>query len=773
MLIEKQEELKSWLTSHLEPLCDADPAALAKYVLALIKKDKSVDELKESMVSQMDVFLQNETKSFVEMLFTVVDTKEYINPPAVKEDNGHDTSKEEVAGPKIEADSTTPIREPEKMEKDRGFLDERRRQRSSPPRDRRLSSRLGPRDSRESGRRFRSRSRSLSPRHDRFRSSRRRSRSPLMAPRRGPSPRRGRSADRLPARDSRDSTPTRDEGAGYTPSPAKKPRCRDYDEKGFCLRGDLCKFDHGTDAVVLEDAGGKVSGYQPSPALPDPYIPMPAQMTVPPPGYAPVTVPPPGYLPQYGKRPHDGGILEPAAKRFDFQRLGGGRGRGRGRGRGGYQGGRGGGSVLAVRNIPPEFNTITHLNGHFSRFGSLINVQVQFEGDPGSALVTYGSNEEASAAFSTPEAVMNNRFIKVFWHTDKGSVKDRLGGTGANPNLSVVHGGERITKTVTADGEEKVEMEASEEDNPEKVKEKKDKAIEAIQKNQEMMQLKHDLLKKAEEKRKEALVQQEGLIKSKQILMEGLIEQQKALIVKLEKGKGSIKPDEKTKIMKLLKELSSSIDRTKEDIKTSLSMATMKSKSRSELQKELLDAEMELFTRQQDNEETAEIQQKVNSLRLEAAKIGVLPTSRGRGRGGGYRGRGGRGSPRGFQRGRGSRGRGFTLSPGATNLDRRPSRILVSGYELEEKEEMVQHFVKFGEILDQVEDEVTPSIILKFKTRRSAEAAMATGKNYKDRTLSLSWYSQATPGQGVVGEEQVSSYILLSAKRLNHSFIQV
>ena len=66
--------------------CDADPAALAKYVLALIKKDKSVDELKESMVSQMDVFLQNETKSFVEMLFTVVDTKEYISPPAVKVD---------------------------------------------------------------------------------------------------------------------------------------------------------------------------------------------------------------------------------------------------------------------------------------------------------------------------------------------------------------------------------------------------------------------------------------------------------------------------------------------------------------------------------------------------------------------------------------------------------------------------------------------------------------------------------------------------------------
>ena len=36
----------------------------------------------------------------------------------------------------------------------------------------------------------------------------------------------------------------------------------------------------------------------------------------------------------------------------------------------------------------------------------------------------------------------------------------------------------------------------------------------------------------------------------------------------------------------------------------------------------------------------------------------------------------------------------------------------MSGYELEEKEEMVAHFAKFGEILEQVEDEVR--IIIKF-----------------------------------------------------------
>ena len=87
---------------------------------------------------------------------------------------------------------------------------------------------------------------------------------------------------------------------------------------------------------------------------------------------------------------------------------------------------------------------------------------------------------------------------------------------------------------------------------------------------------------------------------------------------------------------------------------------------------------------------------------MEAASSGLVPTHPPRGRGG-FRGRGFRASPRGGFRGR---GRGFALSPGSTNLDRRPSSILVSGFELEEKEEIVNHFTKFGEIMDTVEDEV-------------------------------------------------------------------
>ena len=260
----------------------------------------------------------------------------------------------EAVEAKIEAvaDSTTPVRE-EKLET-------RKKQHKSPTRDRRLAARLGPK---ESSRRFRSRSRSrsLSPRYERIR-SRRRSRSPPYREMRRRSLeyilRRGRSTERV-RYISRDGSPSRDEATGYTPTViAKRPRCRDYDEKGFCLRGDLCRYDHGMDAVVLEDAAKAVHA---PPYVPG--VPPAAGIPYPPPSIA--TVPPPGYPGAGAKRPFEGAGHEPPYKV----------GRGRGRGRGGMTRG-GGGHMLSVRNIPEQFNTITHLNGHFSRYGSLVNVQV-------------------------------------------------------------------------------------------------------------------------------------------------------------------------------------------------------------------------------------------------------------------------------------------------------------------------------------------------------------------------------------------------------------
>jgi len=767
MLIESPELLRTWLTDHLRPLCDADPVALSKYVLALIKKDKPESELRETMVQQMDVFLQAETKNFIENLFKVVATKEYEHPeeaqdkqqadkaatehqPSNEEEKENDEAKRNMSPSPPPSKAKDVLKEGDRKEVKK---DEDESGAAPPPPEKRKSRGASP--SAGGNRRVRGGARSpprryreYSPtRHERRPPARRRSRSrsPMRRVRsRSPPPRhRPRSMDRYrpertspppPARraSSRDSTPTRDEG-GYNPS-VKRARCRDYDEKGFCLKGDLCKYDHGADAVVLEDSTKPNIGYiPPGNVLGDqPYVPMsiPTGGIPFPPPVIPVSVPPPGttFVVSGGmgvKRGHDGGQItgEPPNKRFDFSRIGG---RGRGRGRGGI--GRGASSMVAVRSIPTEFNNITNLNAHFAKFGNLQNIQINFEGDANSALLTFSNTMEAEAAFTSSEAVLNNRFIKVFRHVDKSSIKDRLGNNGQ----VMVIDGEKIVKTISND-------------ESDRIKEQKQNELIAIQKNQEMLQTKADLIKKTEEKRKEAVKQQETLIKSKQNLMEGLLEEQKGLIAKLERGKGTLKPTEKKTILTLIKELSKSIDKAKEDIQASLALSGVVTRTKQEIQKDLLDAEMELFNSQQDasQQHTQELQQKVNRLRLESAKSGFLPTSRPpRGRGG-FRARGYRGafSPRGFR----GRGRGFTLSAGRSTLDRRPSRILVSGYELEEKDELIHHFETFGEIIEIIEDEATPSVILKYKTRKLAEIAMANGKNYGDRVMQLSWYNQGTP----------------------------
>jgi RNA-binding protein 26 len=49
---------------------------------------------------------------------------------------------------------------------------------------------------------------------------------------------------------------------------------------------------------------------------------------------------------------------------------------------------------------------------------------------------------------------------------------------------------------------------------------------------------------------------------------------------------------------------------------------------RFQVQKDLLDAELELFKAQQEGADTEDIQKRVNHLKVEAAMIGVLPTSK-------------------------------------------------------------------------------------------------------------------------------------------------
>ena len=52
------------------------------------------------------------------------------------------------------------------------------------------------------------------------------------------------------------------------------------------------------------------------------------------------------------------------------------------------------------------------------------------------------------------------------------------------------------------------------------------------------------------------------------MLLDGLIEEQKTLIVKIEKGKGVMKPEDRKAVMSLIKEISNKIDKTKVTMNT-------------------------------------------------------------------------------------------------------------------------------------------------------------------------------------------------------------
>ncbi|PIK49687.1 putative RNA-binding protein 26 [Apostichopus japonicus] len=54
-------------------------------------------------------------------------------------------------------------------------------------------------------------------------------------------------------------------------------------------------------------------------------------------------------------------------------------------------------------------------------------LQVAYSGDPGAALLTFATHPQAKSAHQSSEAVLGNRFIKVFWHSPDGNSEQNQG----------------------------------------------------------------------------------------------------------------------------------------------------------------------------------------------------------------------------------------------------------------------------------------------------------------------------------------------------------
>ncbi|XP_078513618.1 uncharacterized protein LOC144772856 isoform X2 [Lissotriton helveticus] len=80
MYVENFDSLKLWMSGILKNICDANPSALAQYIIALLKKDRSDQDLKALCIEQLDVFLLDATHGFVDKLFVALNDKSYLLP---------------------------------------------------------------------------------------------------------------------------------------------------------------------------------------------------------------------------------------------------------------------------------------------------------------------------------------------------------------------------------------------------------------------------------------------------------------------------------------------------------------------------------------------------------------------------------------------------------------------------------------------------------------------------------------------------------------------
>jgi RNA-binding protein 26 len=217
---------------------------------------------------------------------------------------------------------------------------------------------------------------------------------------------------------------------------------------------------------------------------------------------------------------------------FAGQRGGGRGGRGtRGRGRGGAAAGgfaASGGrshqnrhnSTIIVENIPAENCVIDKVNEYFKQFGTITNISLQPEASK--AVIQFSSHQEADAAYSSPEVIFNNRFVKVYWQKAETKEQDALTPPPPKP----------MTPKTYEPSPEVIAAKAAEFAKLKEVKQKQQQA-----RLQTMLEL---------QKSKEQLIQRQ-------------IQEQKVLLEKLEKAKT---PEERSEIMTALNNITASSSAT-------------------------------------------------------------------------------------------------------------------------------------------------------------------------------------------------------------------
>ncbi|KAF9334242.1 hypothetical protein BG006_002491 [Podila minutissima] len=818
-----QKALKAFLIVELESICEADPGMLADYIIALLKHDKPMPELQPLVLSQLEDFLNEATPSFVETLFSALESKSYLG-------SAHEEATSIPSEPAAERETQQREGRSSASKHHRGDSDHS----DNEDRSFKHARRHGDDEERDSHPRHRDYSPSRPSGEDRYNNSRR---GTTSQPQSSASLQSGRSNDfgsndsdrrapRQPYQPQKDVRPGfnnnngfndlhqqwnnngnngpqhpssrnqfNDRGQwggrggrgggtsslGYGQDRTKRQRCRDYDEKGFCMRGDLCPYDHGEDRIVVDDI--QRAAFEMMPGGPAPPFSMASNVA---PFFAGgsngnhmsnaemfemnMTAHGTDAMSMGGRLGSDnfgqGGM--DVRSGHDMSARGGMRGRGSmrgirgGRGRGGSShpynsagrfgaGGAGGAATktsLVVEHIPDEFNTIFKVNEFFTQFGSLVNIQLDQPAHK--ALIQYSTRDEANAAYNSPEVIFGNRFVKVYWQPD--DQQSCFGGSTPKPTGQVQptrpdHQGLAPHHAVPKPPATSVLM------TPERAAELAAERAAAAAKLEENKKVMMEI-----QKQKEALIQRQQ-------------EEQKLLLQKLFANK-TMSQQDKDEILKGLKNVA--IEVTKETpnplAHAQAQAAAAEAQKQADLQKEVerlekeqMDRELEVLGQtpsasgetssasgasDRNAEATAALRAKLAALKAQASALGLTEGGgyAGRGRGGAYIPRGrGRGAMNPWTRG-GGRGGGPIVSQHRTfKLDNRSSKVSVQNVDNVSRAGLKAHFEAFGEIESFSIGDDGASATVHYKNRKDAETALQQGSQFPDATpLKLGWVSDST-----------------------------
>ncbi|XP_054712685.1 RNA-binding protein 26-like isoform X2 [Uloborus diversus] len=635
MLIEDSEALKSWLISNLSKICDADPAALAKYILALVKKEKPETESRAFCLDQLEVFLGKETQAFVDLLFETLKTKVYIS-------SNKSCAKSDTSDSVVTSANSKLVSSPE-----RNFPSSKGHELKKKPDIRNPLPKNFSSQKTGDNANYKSNARLYNKRCKDYDEKGYCMLGSLCLFDHGVDPLIVDDVSMLnfqvPGNQANEKAggPSTKPPLPPTPPPPPPPPPGIPPPGLLPLPpGSYIPEPYNPEAPAINPPSQQMSFFPPLHLPPPPIAGLPPPSSGMPNSYESSSFPP--YKPQrtreligvpivktddiakviakdsekHSNSTKDSTVLttdginkiEKKRKSFDYSRLGGPVSKMQ------KTSNR---CILEVRKVPRHQNTIEALIGHFSKFGTVVNLQVEYNGDPEAALIQFRSEKEAHAAYRSSGAVLNNRFIKVFFHSPKEKEKDensedKKQETPVDTAKSQV--AVPVSKTIVLKPPKPVF-------NPAAMKLNNVKAH-PVQK----------IIQDPYAKRLE-------LQKKRQEILDHQIQSQKLLLQKLTKSKN---PEKRKELKKLMNEMSDKIKTLQEEIKAE-SVALNRSRqnnsenvqsyiNKKDAAKELLDAELELYNKErkgmEKTEERIQLLKKVNELKAQVRALNSLHMSK-------------------------------------------------------------------------------------------------------------------------------------------------